>query len=187
MKAPIRKFKIAEIADILDVPEDLLRRWQMGGVIEPDVKTRHKGGEEQWSLDNLAQIIFIDCLVESGIPLETAGSISQNYLKGCRVMEWDLLAETTYIWMNLEDPADFVMLPDYDFKDVDFVPDCEISYLIIPLKPIYRKVAGLVDTWSALNFTCGNARMSSIPPGSQAEEDSPDKPQVDIRYTPTAQ
>lgn len=146
----MRLYKMMRIAEIIGLPERLLGQWLVSGVIVPDEKPGQKGGVAKFSLDNLVQIIVIDRLVHSGISLGAAGKISQDYLKGCRVLEWDPHKETTFIWINLDDPADFVMLPDYDFDSVGFVPDSEKSYLVVALKPIYQKVSRLIADWSDL-------------------------------------
>jgi hypothetical protein len=133
-----------EFAEILGWPRDKLQHWYRHGVVVPDEKLRRKGSSARYSDDNIVQLLVVDRLADAGISLAMASKISQDCLRGCSVMDWDPRVEITLIWVNLEDPTDFVMLPDYEFDSVGFAPDSEKSYLIIPLKPIYRTVADLI-------------------------------------------
>lgn len=132
-----------ELAEILGWPRDLLEQWNRDGVAVPDEKPRRRGCATRYSDDNIVQLLVVDRLIGAGVSLAVAGEIAQKYLRGCRAMEWNLRVETTFIWINLKAPADFVMLPDYDLDT--FVPDYEGVYLIIPLKPIYQSAAHLID------------------------------------------
>jgi hypothetical protein len=132
-----------EFAEILGWPRDKLKYWYSQGFMAPDEKPRPKRCATRYPDDNFVQLLLIDRLTGAGISLAAACKISRDCLRGCRAVEWDPGLELTFIWVNLENPTDFVMLPDYEFDT--FVPDHESSYLIIPLKPIYRKIADLSD------------------------------------------
>jgi hypothetical protein len=146
----VRTFTINEITEILGGSESLLSQWYSEGIIELDQKPKEKGTKANFSLHSLVQILVIDRLVKSGISLSVASKISQDYLSACETIEWDLREEATYLWINLDDSDDWLMLPDYEFESLGFAPDSKKSYLIIALNPVYMQVSKLISEWDRL-------------------------------------
>ena len=122
---------------------NLLHLGYSNGVIMEEEDLVKKGRAVKCSPDMRVKKILINRLLHTGMSLKQADIIAQDSIRGCKVMEWDPSLETTYIWISLEDPDDFVLLPDYEFDSVGFVPDPEKTFLIIPLRPIYSKVLRL--------------------------------------------